>query len=129
MAGAWITLIGAALTIIVNYLFIPKYGYYASAWATFGAYGLMMVLSYLWGQKLYPIPYNLRKVLGYLVIAVAFFMIHKGVGMYMNSTWFNIGFGSILIILYLWFLAVIESAEMAGLPVVGKYFRKSTTAS
>lgn len=59
--GALIAIIGAILTIILNVLFIPKYGYWASAWATLAVYGFQMMLSYILGQKHYPIPYNLGK--------------------------------------------------------------------
>src|SRR5580658_7607368 len=50
-SGAYITLIGAAITLIINYFFIPAFGYMASAWATFLCYGSMMVISYIWGQR------------------------------------------------------------------------------
>jgi O-antigen/teichoic acid export membrane protein len=59
--GAYIAIGGAVLTILINYLFIPEYGYYASAWATLIVYGAQMVASYLLGQKYFPIRYNLRK--------------------------------------------------------------------
>ncbi|MBW8358381.1 MAG: polysaccharide biosynthesis C-terminal domain-containing protein [Weeksellaceae bacterium] len=59
--GAYISLIGAAVTIGVNFYFIPKYGYWASAWATIAAYFTMMMVSLIWGQLKYPIPYNLYK--------------------------------------------------------------------
>ena len=65
--GLYISGIGAIVTIIINVLFIPKYGYMASAWASLAAYASMMVMSYVWGQKNYPIPYNLKKNLTYLV--------------------------------------------------------------
>jgi len=59
--GALIAIIGAILTIVLNVLFIPKFGYWASAWATLAVYGFQMMLSYILGQKHYPIPYNLGK--------------------------------------------------------------------
>ena len=57
LSGAYITLIGAALTIILNYFFIRQYSYIACAWTTFFCYGTMMIISYKWGQKVYRIPY------------------------------------------------------------------------
>ncbi len=59
--GAYIALGGAALTLTLNFILIPIYGYMACAWATFFVYGGQMIASYLLGQKHYPIPYNLRK--------------------------------------------------------------------
>jgi len=68
--GLYISGIGAILTIILNILFIPAYGYMASAWISLIAYATMMVLSYLWGQKNYPIPYNVKKNLAYIISSI-----------------------------------------------------------
>jgi O-antigen/teichoic acid export membrane protein len=68
--GLYISGIGAIVTIILNVLFIPKYSYMASAWVSLIAYATMMVLSYLWGQKNYPIPYNLKKNVTYIVASI-----------------------------------------------------------
>ena len=73
--GAIISAIGAALTITINFMFIPLYGYQASAWATLAAYGTMMLLSYVLGRKYYPIPYNLRKISFYMGLSIAFSVI------------------------------------------------------
>jgi O-antigen/teichoic acid export membrane protein len=59
--GAYIAISGAILTIGINLIFIPIYGYWASAWATLIVYAFQMVLSYVLGQVHYPIPYNLKK--------------------------------------------------------------------
>ncbi len=68
--GLYISGVGAILTIVINVVFIPKYSYMASAWASLIAYGSMMLLSYLWGQQNYPIPYNVKKNLAYIVSSV-----------------------------------------------------------
>ena len=70
--GAIISATGAIITIAINYYFIPKYSYFASAWATLAAYGSMMLMSYFLGRKYYPIPYNLRKVFFYMGISIVF---------------------------------------------------------
>jgi len=70
--GLYISGIGAIITIVFNVLFIPKYNYMASAWVSFAAYTAMMIMSYIWGQKNYPIPYNLKKNLVYIIISVVF---------------------------------------------------------
>lgn len=82
--GAQISLIGAAITIILNVVFIPIYGYLACAWTTFICYFVMMVLGYLWGQKYYPIPYNLGRAFLYVAIALALFGIVQG-----SALWFE----------------------------------------
>jgi O-antigen/teichoic acid export membrane protein len=73
--GAYIAIIGAALTIGINVIFIPRYGYMASAWATFVVYAVQMVISYFLGQKHYPIPYNVKKFMLYLGAAVLFYFV------------------------------------------------------
>ena len=64
--GAYIAISGAILTIGINLVFIPIYGYWASAWATLIVYAFQMILSYILGQVHYPIPYNLKKFGMYL---------------------------------------------------------------
>lgn len=68
--GLYISGVGAILTIVLNVIFIPMYSYMASAWTSLIAYTVMMILSYVWGQKNYPIPYKLKKNLAYIVSSV-----------------------------------------------------------
>ena len=70
--GAYISIFGALITLILNFLLIPKYSYYGSAIATIAAYGSMMLISYTMGNKYYPIPYDKRKIGGYLGLSIAF---------------------------------------------------------
>ncbi|NAW51510.1 oligosaccharide flippase family protein [Elizabethkingia argentiflava] len=70
--GAYISIIGAVITIGINYFFIPEYGYWASAWATFFSYFIMMVISYGLGHYYYPIPYNMKKLFLYLGLSILF---------------------------------------------------------
>lgn len=67
--GAWITIVGAVFTILMNVVFIPIFGYMGSAITTFIAYLLMTVISLILGQKYYPIPYHVIKGSFYLVLA------------------------------------------------------------
>jgi len=68
--GLYISGVGAILTVAINWIFIPTYSYMASAWASLIAYATMMVLSYIWGQKNYPIPYHLKKNLAYIIASM-----------------------------------------------------------
>jgi O-antigen/teichoic acid export membrane protein len=68
--ATYITVIGAVVTLIVNLLFIPKYGYLASAWAHVVSYGSMIILSFLFSFKHYRVNYNMIKLLPYFLIAV-----------------------------------------------------------
>lgn len=67
--GLYISLVGASITIALNFALIPKFSYMGSAWVSMIAYFVMMVLSYVLGQKHYPIPYNLKRIFVYLVVS------------------------------------------------------------
>lgn len=64
--GLYISLVGAVFTIVMNIILIPKYSYMASAWVSMMTYFIIMIISYLLGQKFYPIPYNLKRMGAYL---------------------------------------------------------------
>jgi O-antigen/teichoic acid export membrane protein len=124
-AGAYITITGAMLTIIINYLFIPRFGYMACAWATFICYGSMMLISFIWGQKEYRVPYPWKKLSAYIIIAVLFFFINKGITSFIHTLVAELCVGTILLGIYILFIARVEKKELAKLPVVGKYFKPS----
>ena len=68
--GMYLSIAGAIVTISFNYILIPKIGFMASAWATLAAYGVMMTLSYIIGQRHYKVPYNLKRICSYLVLGI-----------------------------------------------------------
>ncbi|MFT5714179.1 MAG: O-antigen/teichoic acid export membrane protein [Flavobacterium sp.] len=70
--GAYISIVGAIITLVLNFLLIPTMSYYGSAIATIAAYGSMMFISYYLGNKYYPIPYDLKKIGGYLALSIFF---------------------------------------------------------
>lgn len=71
--GAYISIGGALLTVLINVFFIPEYGYWACAWATLIVYAAQMVASYILGQRYYPIKYNVRKFGLYLGLSLLIF--------------------------------------------------------
>ncbi len=73
--GAIIALFGAGITIFINVIFVPTYSYMACAWATLAAYAGMMILSYVLGQKYFPIKYNLRAITIYCLLVGLLFLI------------------------------------------------------
>ena len=82
--GLYISVAGAIITIVLNVILIPKFSYMGSAWVSMLAYFVMMVLSYVLGQKHYPIPYNLKKITAYLVISTiivfaSFFLFNRNI--------------------------------------------------
>jgi O-antigen/teichoic acid export membrane protein len=72
--GAYIALAGAAATILMNVVLVPRLSYLGSALGHLVAYGLMVLLSYYWGQKFYRIEYPLRRIGFYFLLAVALFL-------------------------------------------------------
>lgn len=70
--GAYISIFGALITLLINTIFIPKFGYMASAIATLFAYTAMALTSYILGKKYYSIPYNLKKMGLYLALSIIF---------------------------------------------------------
>jgi O-antigen/teichoic acid export membrane protein len=73
--GAYISIVGAIITLVLNFLLIPTLSYYGSAIATITAYGSMMFISYYLGNKYYPIPYDIKKISRYLLISILFSVI------------------------------------------------------
>jgi O-antigen/teichoic acid export membrane protein len=120
-AGAYITLIGAGITLAVNFLFIPYFSYMACAWATFLCYGSMMVISYLWGQKSYPVPYAWKKLVSYMVIVAVFYFIHHGITRIWHNNVLNFTIATFLVLLFGLFIYRVERKEMDNLL---KSFRK-----
>jgi len=70
--GAYISVFGALITLVINGIFIAQFNYMASAVATLAAYFTMTLMSYYFGKKYYPIPYNLKKIVLYISLAILF---------------------------------------------------------
>lgn len=102
--GLYISLIGAALTIAINFVFIPEYGYWASAFAALINFTSMMVISYIWGRLWYPISYNTGKILMYLGISISLSLI----SFYFFRT--NYIVGNLLFLMFLSFVAYQEKS-------------------
>ncbi len=120
--GAWFSIIGCAVLIAVNIIFIPKYGYMACAWGGVAGYGTAMILSYIVGQIKNPISYPLKSIFVYVLITVLFFVIMQLLPETW-PTWARIGINTILIIAFVAHI-IYHDMPLQSLPVVGKYFRK-----
>jgi O-antigen/teichoic acid export membrane protein len=68
--GAIISLIGAGITIVANFILVPMMGYTGAAWATLICYVSMTIICYQMGVKYYPIPYHVFKLIGYILFAL-----------------------------------------------------------
>ena len=68
-AGAIITTIGSVVTLLINLWLIPIISYEGAAWATFLGYATMMLMAYIWGKRVYPVPYKILRMMGYAAVA------------------------------------------------------------
>ncbi len=121
--GAWFSGIGCAVLIAVNVIFVPQYGYMACAWAGFAGYGTAMVLSYLVGQKYYPINYPLKSIGVYVAITVLFFVVMQLAEAYVTNMALRLAINTLCILLFVAH-TIHYDFPLSNLPVVGKYFRK-----
>lgn len=97
--GAWFSGIGCAVLIAVNVIFVPRYGYMACAWAGVAGYGTAMTLSYLVGQKKYPIGYPLFEILRYVALAALLFFGMRAGGMFL-PLWASLAVNTLLIAVF-----------------------------
>ena len=105
--GLYISAVGAILTLVLNLIFIPKYSYMAAAWVSLIAYSTMMVVSYILGQRNYPIPYDVKKNLLYLlgaalIVFLSFYVIYR-----------KLFIGNILFVIFLFTALFFERKELS----------------
>lgn len=103
--GMYLSIVGAVITLSFNLIMIEKIGFIASAWATLAAYGMMMILSYYFGQKHYPVPYNLKRILGYLFVSIVLSIIVLNTN---NNYYIN----TVLVLVFLAFVFQLEKKEL-----------------
>lgn len=113
--GAYITVVGAIITIIINLLFIPLYGYMASAWAHVASYGSMIIMSFIFARKYYWIDYKILEILPYFLIAVP---------MVIFSLYFNYRNISIEIIINTLFIFIFIGYAQFKDKLISVFFRK-----
>ena len=104
--GAYISMIGAVITLILNFVLVPVMGYMGAAWATLICYFSIMFISYLLGQKYYPIDYNLKKI--GLFIGLALLLYFISLLLNIQNGFFKYFVHSILLIIYLLVVFVSE---------------------
>lgn len=123
LTGAWITIGGAVITVLFNWVFIPVWGYMACSIATVLCYGFMMLVSYSLGQKHYPIPYAWKKILAYIAICMILFGLHQAFLLLEMNRWVNRGVAVGLLGLFALLILNVERKEFAKMPVVGRFIR------
>jgi O-antigen/teichoic acid export membrane protein len=122
-AGATITIIGTLVTLLINYLFIPRYGYMACAWATLLCYGSMMLISYAWGQSVYRIPYAAKKLSAYFVIMLLLYAADLGICSLTTSIGIRLLVGTVLLAAYVLFIGKMERHELQKIPVLNRFVK------
>ena len=99
--GAFFSLFGALITLTLNFLLIPKIGFVGSAWATLACYFSMMIVSYYYCKKHFPIPYQISRILVYLIFMLTIYF-------FVYFTNYNVIFNSLLLLLFIIFVCILE---------------------
>jgi O-antigen/teichoic acid export membrane protein len=119
--GAIFAATGALITVAVNYVFIPHYGYMASAWAHFFSYAAMVLLAYFFGKIYYPVPYKIRILFFYFLSGIGLYLLSSVLKIESNFLRFAINTSFIFI-----FTGIVAINELAGLKdIFGKGKRKT----
>ena len=119
--GAWFSAAGCLVLVVVNVLFVPKYSYMACAWGGVAGYGTAMVLSYLVGQRKYPINYPLKSIGVYVAITALFYFLMNLANDNLPE-WAALAVNTVLVVAFIGHI-VYHDLPLKNLPVVGKYFK------
>lgn len=110
--GAYLSLIGLVVTVLGNVVFVPQYGYMACAWTAFAANLVMMLVSYLLGQKNYPIRYDLRSALLYSVVAMLLYIGMQGLSTAVDSLVLRLVLNTLLLLV---FVGLVFTKDLKGI--------------
>jgi O-antigen/teichoic acid export membrane protein len=110
-----ITVTGAVITIVANYILIPIAGYMGSSWATLICYFSTTAMCYILGQRYYPIPYDIPKSVAY--IALTTLLVYGVLSITIENQWFATGFHILIILAYLF---IVHWVEKKGLRTLTK---------
>ena len=120
--GAWFSLAGCVVLLAVNILLIPKYSYWACAWGGVAGYGTSMLLSYFVGQKKNPIPYPMKEIGCYVLLAafISFMILFFKDRL---AWWLTLIINTAWIMVFVAYI-IKHDLPLANIPVIGKYFKK-----
>ena len=103
--GAYFSLIGLAITLVLQIIGVPRIGYWASCGSSLVCYFCIMLLSYFIGQKKAPIPYDLKRIGGYTALTIGLLAVYYALRLYyIHNTWLLMAVGTLLIGIYLFVL-------------------------
>lgn len=125
MSGAIITLAGVGITVLLNILLVPMYHYTGASWATFFCYLSMLVMTYVWGHKHYPVPYETGKLVFYLALVYGLFLGKQFLLQQIGIDGFVPGVVSFIIgsTIFSAIVYTLDKKEVAMLPLIGRYVR------
>jgi O-antigen/teichoic acid export membrane protein len=98
--GAYISMVGAAVTISLNILLVPIFGYIGAAWATLTCYITIVIISYFLGQKHFPIPYPVKALVLYTIFALTLFFVHHYL-LNLSDIWLNRGTALVFLLVFI----------------------------
>ncbi|WP_165024746.1 oligosaccharide flippase family protein [Dysgonomonas sp. ZJ279] len=119
--GASFSIFGCIITVLINIIFVPIYGYVASAWATFFCNLIIMSISYYFGQKYYPIKYNVKVIGFYAILTLVFYL--AGTQLYIENEILRLLYRTVLLIIFT-VIIIKRDLPLSQIPVINKYFRK-----
>ena len=105
-SGTIISIIGATVTLLCLFILVPQIGYLGAAIAHLGCYTVMMLVSYFWGQKVFPVPYQVGRIVLYMILAIGSYLISTLFGDY--SLIIRLIINTLLILTYLGIVFVFE---------------------
>ncbi|HOA37301.1 MAG TPA: polysaccharide biosynthesis C-terminal domain-containing protein [Flavihumibacter sp.] len=123
--GAYITIGGAILTIVLNIALVPRLHYLGASIATFVCYLTMMIASYVLGQKHYPVPYATKKLIAYLVIVSLLVIVHQLIVHLYAPLWFSITTATIFFAAFAFFISRVEARELSQLPYINRLVKSN----
>ena len=118
--GAYFSLTGCTILILMNVFLIPKYGYIACAWAGFTGYGVAMLLSYFVGQKKYPIQYDLKAIGMYVLLAAVLYLAAEYVPI--DNIYLRMAYRTVLLILFIAYV-VKRDLSLNQIPILNRIIR------
>jgi O-antigen/teichoic acid export membrane protein len=122
--GAVITIMGVLITIVLNIILVPYFGYIGSAWATFCCYAYMMVISFFQGQRHYRIPYAWKKLLAYIIISVLLFAVQRFCYWIFPSTIVYFLAAFLGFAFFTWLIVNVERKELVKIPYLNKFIKQ-----
>lgn len=118
--GAYFSLIGCAVILALNVWLVPRFGYVASAWASVAGYGIITLLSFLIGQKKYPVDYPLKDMAAYLVLAAVLFVLSEKVPI--ANVPLRLAFHTLLILVFVAYI-VRKDLPLRAIPFINRFIK------